>query len=72
MFVADEIKTRFDVYFAEDIAIALTEALAQPAPLHWLADRWHLDEVPSNNGRRPADERAVDLAVPNVDASAER
>jgi hypothetical protein len=48
MFVADNIKTLFDVYFAEDLAQALNEALMRPAPLHWLASLWRLDEIPSN------------------------
>ena len=50
MFVADNNKTRFDVYFALDLAEALNEALRQPDPLHWLVNHWRLDEVQPHPG----------------------
>lgn len=68
MFVADAEKTRFDFYFAVDLAEALSEVELHPDPLHWLANRWHLDESPSNNGIKLT---RTGLAGSEVDSSDE-
>ena len=56
MFVADENKTRFDLYFARNLAEALTVAQNTADPIRFLAARWHLDETPSPAATVPVED----------------